>query len=812
MEKDPPLTIINRLVTKCTGNHPNDPDLLRAVALIGELSDHYEVLPKDDLTALRQELQKLKEVPLQYAIYLGPSVHDERDVLVGVGSSRYEVRLADGLKEKYGQLRPGQQVLLNRDNNVVAIRDEYIHGETAEVVNLIKPDNSAEVIAITKQDDVITQVTAKWREGEEQTFVCAEALKNVQLRRGDIIEVNPDSMLAVAKIRSRLHVRAGGSEGTVVEISDRLFEEGVRLGELVRIDAGLKFAFEKLPSFETGGLTLEDVPDVTYDDIGGLNEQIDDFRDAIEMPYLQRILFTRYQLTRPKGILLYGPPGCGKTMVAKAVANSLTESIKNHLTGIEKRIRLYLELRDRPTDKEILEQCGELFERDGFPDTPEARGELFRQKLAESLLDLEIDLERVEEKQREVRAALGRSDGVRSFFLNVKGPELLDKYVGETEHRIRSIFEEARNHATYYTPVIIFFDEMESMFRARGTGRSSDVETTIVPQFLSELDGVEKSDHVLLIGATNREDMIDPAILRPGRLDVKIRVGRPNREAAAEIFSLYLLPTLPLNEKGLEASGRRQVPGNLVFRTAYSKPGLDLGDLHDLLPQACDVRLAQSFIAEELEHLASLPPDMTVRQACTNAQTANDSNPLWSKLSGFRTRMKLGDITRKLRQFTQRTQTDSKLAALVARLAEQEQIAESLIDAAVELLYNSSSYVRVTTRSPYNSGPARYTFAAHDFITGAVITNIVSRAKRSALKRQVTDGQEVRPGISLQDIVEGINKELFENREHFAAQKVHDELGKAGEEIQNVELHLDTERVDLWNEEKPRPYRFITRD
>jgi proteasome-associated ATPase len=237
--------------------------------------------------------------------------------------------------------------------------------------------------------------------------------------------------------------------------------------------------FEKIPRAEVEELVLEEVPDIDYSDIGGLSAQIEQIRDAVELPFLHPDLFREHGLKPPKGILLYGPPGCGKTLIAKAVARSLAKK------------------------------------------AAEFRG------VAES----------------------------KSYFLNVKGPELLNKYVGETERHIRLIFSRAREKASEGTPVVVFFDEMDSLFRTRGSGVSSDVETTIVPQLLSEIDGVERLENVIVIGASNREDMIDPAILRPGRLDVKIKIQRPDAEAARDIFGKYLTPVLPLHPDDLAANG-----------------------------------------------------------------------------------------------------------------------------------------------------------------------------------------------------------------------------------------------------------------
>jgi proteasome-associated ATPase len=257
----------------------------------------------------------------------------------------------------------------------------------------------------------------------------------------------------------------------VVEIAESLRQTKLRAGDSILMDSRAGLLLEKLPRPEVEELVLEEVPDISYADVGGLDHQIEAITDAVELPFLHRDLFVAHRLPAPKGILLYGPPGCGKPLIAKAVANSLAKKVS------------------------------------------EATGD---------------------------RSA-------RSYFLNIKGPELLNKYVGETERQIRLVFQRAREKSEEGVPVIVFFDEMDSLFRTRGTGISSDMESTIVPQLLAEIDGVEALRNVIVIGASNREDLIDPAILRPGRLDVKIKIERPDREAAQQIFSRYLTSDLPLD-------------------------------------------------------------------------------------------------------------------------------------------------------------------------------------------------------------------------------------------------------------------------
>ncbi|MFB4425686.1 proteasome ATPase [Streptomyces sp. NBC_01166] len=331
------------------------------------------------------------------------------------------------------------------------------------------------------------------RRGQE--VMLNEALNVVEAmefeRAGDIV-----TLKEILEDGERALVVGHTDEERVVRLAEPLLDITIRPGDALLLEPRSGYVYEVVPKSEVEELVLEEVPDIDYNKIGGLGDQIELIRDAVELPYLHPDLFKEHELRPPKGILLYGPPGCGKTLIAKAVANSLAKKVAE-VTG-------------QPAGK--------------------------------------------------------------SYFLNIKGPELLNKYVGETERHIRLVFQRAREKASEGTPVIVFFDEMESLFRTRGSGVSSDVENTIVPQLLAEIDGVEGLENVIVIGASNREDMIDPAILRPGRLDVKIKIERPDAEAAKDIFAKYLTPSLPLHSDDLsEHTGSREAAAHAMIQSVVER-------------------------------------------------------------------------------------------------------------------------------------------------------------------------------------------------------------------------------------------------
>jgi proteasome-associated ATPase len=397
-----------------------------------------------------------------------------------------EERLAETQKSLSGAAGQNDRLV----STLKEARDQII-ALKEEVERLAQPPSGFGVYLATNDDDTVDIFTG----GRKLRVTVSPAVDLAELRRGQEVMLNEALNVVEALAFEKQgdvvvlkEVMEGGDralvvghtdEERVVMLADSLLDQPLKAGDSLLLESRSGYVYERIPKSEVEELVLEEVPDIDYSDIGGLSAQIEQIRDAVELPFLHKELFKEHQLRPPKGVLLYGPPGCGKTLIAKAVANSLAK------------------------------------------------------KVAE---------------------VTGKPDG-RAFFLNIKGPELLNKYVGETERHIRLIFQRAREKASEGTPVIVFFDEMDSIFRTRGSGVSSDVETTIVPQLLSEIDGVETLENVVVIGASNREDMIDPAILRPGRLDVKIKIERPDAEAAKDIFGKYLVPELPLHAEDLAEHG-----------------------------------------------------------------------------------------------------------------------------------------------------------------------------------------------------------------------------------------------------------------
>lgn len=422
---------------------------------------HEQSQHADEISELRAEIDRLKK---------------------GVSEPSHRIRALEArIIELKGELA-GSISRNERLSGTLREAKEQIESLRDDVERLTATPNTYGVVLQRNDDDTFDVIST----GRKFRVVAGPEVDSADVVAGSEVVLNdamviigvrpPDTVGDIGTIREvlddgiRVVVTTRSDEDAVCALSDNLRGTRLRIGDRVRIDARSALVLEVLGRPDVDELLLEVVPDVTYDDIGGLDRQIAEIADAVELPFLHADLFAEHRLPAPKGILLYGPPGCGKTLIAKAVANSLA---------------------------------------------------------------------------KKVAAAIGEDKG-RSYFVNIKGPELLNKYVGETERQIRLVFERAREKSDEGWPVIVFFDEMDSMFRTRGTGVSSDMESTVVPQLLAEIDGVEGLENVIVIGATNREDLIDPAILRPGRLDVKIRIDRPDAVAAKQVFLRYLNEEIPL--------------------------------------------------------------------------------------------------------------------------------------------------------------------------------------------------------------------------------------------------------------------------
>ena len=360
----------------------------------------------------------------------------------------------------------------------------------------------------------------------------------------------------------RALVTTGGGASRVLALAEGLDPAALKPGDTLVADLRADLATALVERTGVEQLVIAEAPDVSWADIGGLGPQIDRIRDAIELPFAHPGLYRGYGLRAPKGVLLYGPPGCGKTLIAKAVATSLADS----------------------------------------------------------------------------------AGGRPAAFLNIKGPELLSKFVGETERQIRAIFVQARKAAAEDRPVVVFFDEMEALLRARGTGVSSDVETMIVPQVLSEIDGVESLRNVIVIGASNREDMIDPAILRPGRLDVKIRIDRPDAEAATDILARHLRADLPLDPGELaDAGGDREAAAAAMRRAAVDA-------LYARTPATAVLEVVCASGARRTLHLADLASGAMLAAVVARAKTAAIKDEIAGGPGGLSTARLLEAIAVEARQ------------------------------------------------------------------------------------------------------------------------------------------------------------------
>lgn len=573
--------------------------------------DLFEIQKGSDLTptSSEQKPDNARVHELQFHIdTLENEVDDLRRQLSAAPSEDVENRIYDLTRDLMNLHRKNRKLI-----STLTDAKEKLETLKEKVEQLSAPPNNYGVFLELNGDGTIDIDLGgkKWKVNADPDINVEKLQKGQEVIVNGVLNVVAvrefDKHGEVVKIKENLDdhrviVNLRADEERVVEISDPLKGETLKLGDNVLLNHTTGMVMEKLPKSEVDDLLLEAVPDIKYSDVGGLAEQIEAIRDAIEMPYLYPDEYKEFSLTPPKGVLLYGPPGCGKTLIAKAIANSLAARVR--------------------------EQMGK--------------------------------------------------DDVKGYFINIKGPELLNKYVGETERKIREIFQKAKEKSKEGVPVVIFFDEMDSLFRSRGMGISSDMESTLVPQFLAEIDGVEGLRDVIVIGASNRQDLLDPAVLRPGRLDIKIKIDRPTVEGAKDIFTKFLTPDLPFSDSQLE-----------------------------------------NF----------------------------DGDP--------------------------------------------EKVVEYLIDQGVEEMYSTrddNKFIEVT----YTRGE-RETLYFKDFVSGAMIENIVSRAKKLAIKRFISsEGKE--KGIRLEDLTDAIREEYKENEDLPNTTNPDDWAkisGRKGEKVVSIRALMD---------------------
>ena len=746
---------------------------------------------------LREKVNKLTRQPLMHALLIGPSLRNG-DYIISHNGQRMEVGLVSADEGQYdpATLLPGTEVLINRENYaIVGVRGPGNRGEVAEVV--------------------------------------------------DIIQDEPDSP-------ERLLVRCGGSEGTIVEIAaplltlDRSSEadgniETVKVqlkpGDTVLVDLAAKIALQKMPPNEASALKLEHDPKDCYEDIAGLEDKIEIIKDAIELPFLYRQQYRKYNLQRPRGILLYGPPGCGKTMIGRAVANGLKKRIEEHLEFLIDQVKLLQSLKqqepDETTHAKLAAVCPSAAEKDL---TQAERVERLQDWLAEELaptrLKLNLDdpakaLKKLEREKREVS----------SYFLNIKGPELLSKWVGEAESRIRQLFAEAKRKASYTKPVVAFFDEIESMFQRRGSGISSDLEKTTVPQLLTELDGVEELEDVVVIGASNRHELLDPALTRPGRLDIKIRIDRPDKAAATAIFKLYLQSSLPIASDLLLGEYRsnfhselKKVLERFSVSNAYlfirnGKTDSLLAPLSRLMnkeltegiiDQICKNALA---VVEEGKGIRYADVTRAIEQTvfARRAQLA-EANHLTKEFDEVKLVMSLGAAEQAIADFHLATSpliypALSGVPPLSHPSIQErrEQLADILISLSVDTIFSPNSYIKANILAACGR---QYSYPLREFISGALIRNIVDRAKRMALKRETATSLKAAEGITPTDLMLAIRNEYEENKEQFIANKPEISEGSCdvckrrhnSAEEYDLSVVLGRGRRDVWHIERKRAY------
>ncbi len=848
------------------------------LAHVGEVDAARELL-SSLLAQIKQQLDQLQAGPptiMQGILYRAPDENGR--VVVGAGGGRFEVEVRIDPKPSDEEFVPGREVWVDREtfavvrleNTFVTLIDGVLLGAVDEdryLVGVAGQRMEVDMWTMPRPDDKeLIPGREVWV--DQQTYDIFKLRDTyVQGETADVLEVLEDDedLLPERATRTlKLKISTGQGEN-IIEGLPGLRDEEIGVGDKVRILPGLGIAVELL---EHGNkeLFLGELPDVTYDDIGGLEKEIEQIYEAIEAPYIFANIFRRYRLERPKGILLHGPPGCGKTMIAKAIANSLSKNIERSLNENRVAIKLLMHLNAGKSvdDEEIADEYSEWRQiAAATPPNDQIGDAALHHILGYFLQSRGISLDRLSSELKRIEAAL--REGAKSYFISIKGPELLSKWVGEAESNIRSVFVSARERASDFTPVVLFFDELESMFSRRGSGISSDIQKTIVPQLLAEIDGVEEARNLVVIGATNRLDLVDPAVQRPGRMDFKIEIPRPDREGARAILTRYLTPDVPFATRALrlspdveEALGgldriRTVLPDyspetwqvadavmphnleqvvvgaleSLESRIPGARMTLWLNEFYRMpqdtrrTPQELDVCAQVGFAPDAKPEEREVSKDaswVVVRQNTRQLDQSLDGSfqtAIWplcafydpQRVWGALTLEYVVDVPDALVDYIEAHWLPMIAAVIQARRIETERLTHLMLD----LLYHPNSRIEIIelakTEGQKQQRPLSLSKPLKEILSGAMLDNIVARAKRYAVNAEMAylESRNGRPssrgndaeekldqlGVSWQMLRKAIQKECDESKNQYIAEL------EAGRPAYERRGYMDSEQYQI---------------